>query len=332
MTFENTALAINGSRLNGSLIRRGMHASTNGTFGVGQVGDLKVSALDVPGQGIKIGAGVGLVVNDYQTVPNETYVVSNPEEHVVPSALMPGASGSARRYLVCVVVGDPDFSQAGHPWMGADDPAPGTEQTFEYVRVTLIQVASGAKTLSGNYPALVLAALDIPANTTTITNAMLTDLTKLAQPRSSQDIATSPAGTWTNGSPLKMPANGWANWGSWTKSVEIPSWARRAIIVAKVNGIVVKDNSVNIYGQVRAKLGTATSAPAVLDMETDGGNGWERVSLEVGHEFDVTSLRGTTQTLRMEASQTQPGSPTANQKPELRGGSQMVFDVRFFEQ
>src|SRR5688500_10553754 len=122
MTFENTAWAINGALLGSSLARRAEYAAVGGAEGVVQKNDLKVTQLAVPGVGMLIEAGVGLVNNQYQTIPNETYVVSNPSTHTIPSASMPGASGSARSFLVTVVVGDKDFSQTGHPWMLATDP------------------------------------------------------------------------------------------------------------------------------------------------------------------------------------------------------------------
>jgi hypothetical protein len=105
-----------------------------------------VSELAVPGVGLLISPGVGLVLNDYQDDPNEVYVVSNPGSHTITALEMPAANPSAKHYIVAVVVGDPDFSQAGHPWMGSDDPPLGAESTFQYVRPTIIEVAAGATT------------------------------------------------------------------------------------------------------------------------------------------------------------------------------------------
>lgn len=336
MTFENTAWAIDGSLLGSSLARRAEYAAVGGAQGVVQKDDLKVTELAVPGVGLLIEAGVGLVNNDYQTNPNETYVVSNPSTHTIPSGEMPGSSGSARSFILAVVVGDPDFSQVGHPWMGSDDPPVGEEQSFDYVRPTLIQVAnSSVKTLDVDYPALVLARIDIPADTTTITDAMITDLRSLARPRQSQEAFVSPGGTWTGGSPRNIPSgSSFADWGpqEYLPSVKVPEWATRAILMVSINGVRFKDTSVNVAGRVRAQLGAATGPETRFDYENDGAANVRRDNLMCAGEYDVSSIAGTTVDLRVEGYQNAPGSPSADQKLRLQGGSQMVFDVRFFEE
>ena len=57
----------------------------SGTWqGVVKKNDLKVKQLATPGVGVLIEAGVGIVLNKYQTSPNESYVVSNPSTHTDP--------------------------------------------------------------------------------------------------------------------------------------------------------------------------------------------------------------------------------------------------------
>lgn len=335
MTFETAAWAINGPTLGASLARRAEFAAVGGAEGIVSKGDLKVSQLAVPGVGILISAGVGLVSNRYQTAPNETYVVSNPSTHTVPSGSMPASSPSARSFFVAVVIGDPDFSQTGHPWMGAGDPPVGSEESFAYVRPTLIETTAGATTLSGSYPALLLARIDIPANTTTITNAMITDLRKLAQPRQSQEIFVSGSSTWDNASPRYIPTGtSYADWGpqEFPVSVKIPTWAKRAIVVTSVNGIRFKDTSVNLSGNIRTQLGSVSGAATKFDLEVDASGGARRMSLQAAGEYDVTTIAGQTVNVRVEGYQNTPASPTNDQRLRLQGGSQMIFDLRFFEE
>lgn len=332
MTFENTAWAIDGALLGSSLARRAEYAAVGGAEGIVQKDDLKVTQLAVPGVGILIEAGVGLVNNQYQTNPNETYVVSNPSTHTVPSGEMPGSSGSPRSFLVVIVVGDPDFSQTGHPWMLATDPPLGEEESFEYVRPTLVEVAAGTKTLDVTYPALVLARIDIPASTTTITNAMITDLRKLARPRQSQEIFPSPGGTYTNASPRRISGSSYADWGAadFSPSVLVPSWATRAIVVTSVNGVRVTDTSANVSGGLRTQLGTVSGPATLFDYPT--GVGALRDNLQTAGTYDVSAIAGTTVTLKVEGYQTAPGAPATDQKPTLQAGSQVIYDVRFFEE
>ena len=333
MTFENTAWAIDGALLGSSLARRAEYAAVGGAQGVVQKNDLKVSQLAVPGVGLLIEAGVGLINNDYQTNPNETYVVSNPSTHTITAGEMPAASGSARSFIVAVVVGDPDFSQTGHPWMGSDDPPVGEEQSFDYVRPTLIQVAnSSVKTLDVDYPALVLARIDIPANTTTITDSMITDLRNLARPRQEQQIFV--GSPWTGASPRKIPSgSAYADWGpqEFLPQVKVPEWATRAILIVSINGVRLMDSTANVAGGVRTQMGTVTGPRTDFDIPSNSA-GAIRMNLQTAGEYDVSGIAGTTVGLRVEGYESAPASPTTNQRLDLRGGSQMIFDVRFFEE
>lgn len=333
MTFETTAWAIDGALLGSSLARRAEYAAVGGAEGIVQKPDLKVTQLDTPGVGVKIAPGVGLVNNKYQTSPNETYVVSNPGSHTIPAIEMPASNPSAKSYIVAVVVGDPDFSQAGHPFMTPSDPPVGEETTFAYVRPVLIEVASSSvKTLSGAYPALVLARIDVPANTTTITNAHITDLRKLARPRQSQEIFVGQP--WTNASPVRIPSgSAYGDWGSaqFQPSVAVPDWAKRAIMVVSINGIKLQDASVNASGGVRTQMGSVTGPATSWDVD-NSSSGAVRLNLQTAGEYDCSTIAGTTVNLRVEGFENVPAAPSTNQRLALLGGSQMIFDVRFFEE
>lgn len=332
MTFDSAAWAINGPLLSASLARRALYANSR-TSGIVQKDDLKVTQLGTPGVGVLIAAGVGLVLNKYQTTPNETYVTNNPGTHTIPSGQMPPSNPSAKSWIVAIVIGDPDFSQAGHPWMLATDPPDGTVDTFAYVRPTLIEVSAGATTIPGAaYPHLVLARIDIPANTTTITNAMITDLRKLANPRQEQQIFV--GNPWTNASPQYIPSGtAFADWGAgqFAPNVTIPVWAKRAVLVASINGVVLVDSSVNISGSIRTQLGSVVGPSTVFDLPV-GRVGTQRDNFQTAGTYDVSAIAGTTVAIRLEGFENVPASPTTNQRLSLRGGSQMIFDVRFFEE
>lgn len=332
MTIESTAWAIDGALLGSSLARRAEFAAVGGAQGIVQKADLKVHQLAVPGVGVRIDAGVGLISNGYQTTPNETYVVSNDAEHTIPSGEMPASNPSAKSYIVAIVVGDPDFSQVGHPWMGAGDPPVGEELTFQYVRATLIEVSAGATSLDVDYPALPLARIDVPASTTTIIDSYITDLRKLARPRQEQQLFVSTANLW-NSPNVYIPSGAtYADWGAaqFAPSVKVPSWATRAIICARVNGAALSDPSININGSIRAILGGVAGPACVFD--TPIGSSGIRMNLEAAGSYDVSSLAGTTATLKVQGFENVPASPTTNQTVRLMRGSQMVFDVRFFEE
>lgn len=332
MTFDNAAWAIDGAQMNSALARRALYASGSRQAGVVLKNDLKVSQLTAPGSGVRITAGVGMVLNDYQTIPNELYVVSNDAAmNLTPG---PASNPSAKSYIVAIVVGDPDFSQTGHPWMLASDPPDGQELTFDYVRPTFIEVSAGATSLDVNYPALPLARVDLPANTTTITDAMITDLRSLTAPRQAQYAFASGDTTWDS-TPAYCPSgSAFANWGSaqYAPTVDVPVWAKRAVVFGHINGVRIGDITNNINGKVRLKLNTTTSPETRFDYPTDTNARAIRDNLMCGGGFNVESLAGTTATLRIEGFQENPASPSNPKRLALTTGSQIMFDVRFFEE
>lgn len=333
MTFDSAAWAINGPRIGAALARRAQYASSRQS-GIVQKNDLKVHQLATPGVGIVIDEGVGIVLNGYQnrTVDgaNEAYVVNNPGGHTIPAISMPASNPAAQSYIVAIVVGDPDFDQIGHPWMPSTGVPLGEETTFQYVRPTLIPVAAGATSLNVNYPALVLARIDVPANTTTITDVMIKDLRKLANSRQSQEIFI--GNPWNNTTVVDaMPsASDYADWSRYVPTVTVPTWATRAIMVVNINGVRVGDASKNITGGVRTQFGAVSGPAQSIDLPTSAGG--IRLNLQTAGSYDVKALAGTTQALRVEAYENVPASPTAAQKLTLQGGSQIIFDVRFFEE
>lgn len=332
MTFDNAAWALNGPTTGAALARRAEYAVAR-QEGIVQKNDLKVTQLGTPGVGVLVADGTCLVLNNYQDEPNEMYVASNPGSHTIPSGEMPASNPSAKSYIVAVVIGDPDFSQTGHPWMGVDDPPVGEESTFQYVRPTIIEVSAGATSLSVDYPALPLARIDVPANTTTIIDSYITDLRALANPRQSQEIFVSPGGTWTTGSPVYIPSgSSYGDWGpaQYAPTVKVPSWATRAIVSARVNGVALADTSANVSGAIRAQLGSVVGPTTPFDIQVGGGA--MRLNLEAAGTYNVASIAGTSVALRVEGYENVPASPTNNQKLRLIAGSQQIFDVRFFEE
>lgn len=335
MTLATSAWAIDGAIMSSASARQALYASIPGGEGIVGASDLKVSQLSTPGVGVQISPGVGVVLNRYQSTINESYVVSNPTVHIVPSGQMPASNPSAKAYILAIVVGDPQFAQVGHPWMLASDPPAGEEATFEYVRATLIEVGATATTIPGaTYPYLALARINVPANTTTITNSMITDLTDLGNPRSWQRLFAAPDGAY--GTPNYIPAgSSYGNW-SWIGTngyrpqVPVPSWAKRAIVSGRLTGVGLSSNGGGYTGGVRFQIGSLIGG--VTRFDTPNSTGAIRLNLECASDFDISSLAGTTADILIEGYQDLPASPTTAQRLRIDGGSQVVFDVRFFEE
>jgi hypothetical protein len=290
MTFNKAAWAVDGALLNSALARSSTYATSSGAQGVTQGADLKVTQLGTPGPGLQIAAGTALVLNRYQTTPSQTYVVSNAAAHTVTSGEMPASNPSARSYVLAVVVGDPEFSQSGHPFMLASDPPSGQAAGFTYVRPVMISVSSGATTVPGNFPALPLARIDIPANTTTVTQAMITDLRQLVGRRTYTDMGSvvgpandpvnSTGATWE-----RMPA-------ATIVDVVVPTWATEMRVIGYLEGV-------KISKAVQARIQPYIEGTSIVGYITNvdegapgSGNPTVTRNYNVGGKLNVSSLRG----------------------------------------
>lgn len=303
MTFNSAAWAIDGARISSSLARRQAYAATGGNEGIVSAEDLKVLPLAVPGVGIRISSGSGLVLNRYQgSTINETYTVANEGEHTIASVDMPPSDPAAKSHLVAVTIGDPQFSQSGHPWMLATDPPAGQEETFQYVRPHIIRNVPGGTgpeyADSLGYPALILARIDVPANTTTITSEMITDLRRLAQPRNSERIEhiDGAANNLLNGAGGTPGA--WENWPNTVYfDLVIPKWATRALVTGFVEGARHTK-----AGQGKLRVGFVDGgATAATNINEPAPAGVDRKSYNVGGEIPIPeAYRGTTRRIRIE--------------------------------
>lgn len=310
MTFTKSAWAIDGATSTSALARTEAYAATAGSEGVIAPTDLKVTQLGVAGDGVQIAAGAGLILNRYQGATiNQTYAVVNPSVHTLGAGSIPGANGT---YIVAVTIGDPAFSQSGHPWMTTVPP--GTEATFEYVR-PFVMTESAFN--SRNFPAIALAK--IVKTATNITNAMITDMRVLARPRSKTEFIST-VGTQTGSAADLTGAGTFQVWpvGAGSSTVPIPTWAKTAKIMANLNSIkILKAGS----GVLRVAIPGAGGTPWTA-YDQPAPNGVDRIGYSIGGVIDVSALAGSgTITVRPEGNAS-GGSPGNN---VLRGDTTTSF-------
>lgn len=334
MTFYNAPWALDGATISSALARRAQYAAMSGAEGIVNAADLKVSQLAVAGNGLLISAGNAAITNRYETDPNETYTIANPGVHTILSTEMPSSQPTAKSYLVLITVGDPEFSQVGHPWMTSDVLDPSEAADYVYVRPWLLQVAAGTTSFDGlglNYPALALARIDIPANTTTITNAMITDLRTMARPRSLEVISNITGFSFYNMESAPVDGTYVTFGGSW--SMNIPKWATSASITGWIAGIAV-DGTKGAAGDIRATITGAGSSPSTFYDENNeaatAGN-WQRVTHNVGGKIAIPSaIRGTAQTVKFEA-ENRPAVDVNHRSFWVDSQSTSLIRVRFEE-
>jgi hypothetical protein len=241
------------------------YLATNGKEGVVAPDDMKVVPLDVPGPGVKVAAGGASVLN--RTAPQQAYTVRNATPDV--DSVKFGATGSSggRSDLVVARVQNPYVDgNASDP----DDPVHGPYVAFEVVP----GVPAGTRTLqtvpnrSGD-SAIALARVDIPASTQTITSSMITDLRRLANPRTERNVLPGTLPSPAQG--LTLSNTAWQNFPSTGISgVEVPSWATHAVVRLETTYAQV---SGNIYFNLQAFLGDqGVAANLFSDVRIDASN------------------------------------------------------------
>lgn len=334
MALQNVPWAIDGATIPSSLARLAQYVATSGSEGIAQLGDMKVQPLATPGNGIRIGPGGGVVLNRYQgETPDQSYMVySNTETALGPSD-MPASSGSARSHLVCVTVGDPDFSQAGHPWMLGTDPPVGTENTFQYVRYFVVQnVPSGTVNfdqLNLNYPALALARIDVPASTTTITSGMIVDLRQMARPR--EKIVQWHVNASAADALSVAVANTYEYWpDNSQKAVDIPKWATRCYATGFIEGFRIVASCQAALMRIGAFGPGINSYPSRFDEQFSSPGNADRRNINLGGDIYIpAAYRGTTQNWQVQATVT---NTSQNNKLNTDSATTVSVMLRFVEE
>jgi len=329
--WDKTPWAIDGAPNGVKAARVQTWASTNGAEGIIGVSDLKVRQLDTPGAGVQVAPGGALVLNRAPSGPNETYV---PRLGVrdLPEIAKTGTSGG-RNDLIYVSVEDPYESNAG-----LTQPADPENAQFVFTRV-LSNVPASTKRLSDVLPnasGYALALVKIPANTATITDAMIVDLRQVARPRRDpQQLAKAMTGGGERITAKTQAGEVWPNSGVFT--AEVPTWATRV----QVLGIwgqaqAPADGNGTAYGRIWVKLGGGTGQPAaILTQENswdtpDVSKGTSRQTLMVADDLYVpAAMRGQSITVSMMARRADAGA--ASEALAMDAVSGVILQLNFLE-
>ena len=275
--------------------------------------DMKVTALSTPGAGVQVGDGSAVIAGKVSAVQGYYNAYNIGSDTVAISA----TGGVGRSDMLVLRVEDPEYE-------GDRDPATDPIVFFEIVP----NVSSSATTVPSGYSAIPLARIDIPASTATITNAMITDLRKIANPRRERTLyqhffsgsltqISGTSGTWQN-----FPS-------AVTWSIPIPAWAGKVKVVLTAAGIRLDDGFV--FGGYTFQLGTKEAAQSV-NIDDNQGTGVRRQTYITADTLSLTdtagaAMRGTTQTLRprMRCTSGNAGKIGAD------GATTFIADVEFEE-
>ncbi|MFJ9907912.1 hypothetical protein ACIRVK_34400 [Streptomyces sp. NPDC101152] len=278
----------------------------SGNQGVTEGNDVKVREWATPGAGVRVGDGSAVITG--AAWGQGSYTQYNVGDAVVPIA---PTGSSARSDLICLRVEDPEYE-------GNRDPAADEIGYFHVVS----GVSATAKTVPSGMTAIPLARIDIPANTATITDALIVDLRAIANPRRDRRLYTAFPGT---PSELKYSDDKWHTWPTAAKwFIPVPAWATNTKIVTTIAGLRL--TRADVYARMQHVLGTLPGQDTAID--DDQGNGTRRNTVVIADNITVTAgLRGTTQTLYVQTymSKSETGDLAVD------AATSIVADVEFTE-
>lgn len=313
--FDPAAYSIDGARHRGELLRVAEYAATQGSEGIVEAADCKVTQLGTPGAGVAISAGAILMRNRSASVRNQTYVANGR----VGSQVDVAATGaSARSDLIVVRAKDPQYA----PWTalsGAD-----TQYVEPFVVQNVPATTKSFKELNLGYSAYALARVDIPANTTAITNAMIKPLRKLARPRRERNILTYyPDAAYQTPTPPDR-----AQFTNLNAPVECPEWATQLTVLGTVaQGIYV---TAAMTGTMRVEYGYTINSSTFLYTEDAGihtdSAGYRAAVTAAGSIVVPANYRGLTHNFRLSA---RGGTGTGKYRADTY--STVIVDYEFVE-
>lgn len=283
-----------------------------GNEGIMGPADLAVKALAVPGTSVRVMPGACAINSRAAGGTYQAYAGRAVSETVVPIATTSSSGG--RSDLIVARVEDPFMP--GEPW---SEPTDVTAGPYIFPRV-IAGVPAGTKTVAGlglGYSAVALARVDLPVSTGTVTQAMITDLRTIANPRRQRRVDVVFPATAVN-----WDAASWKT-GATSAALSIPSWATYARIVVTATGL--KLNVGSTYGSMRAEMGAVVTQSTTYDENWLGGTA--RTTYATAGEVSIpAALRGTAQAVALRGWRT-----VGTGYLTVDAGTTVVYDVEFYE-
>jgi len=310
MSLIPQPILVNGATHSAQSFRMLVRDLARGNEGITQGDDLKVTQRATPGGGVSISDGSGVVRGRANTFQG-SYAVCNIGADT--SVNISATGGTGRSDMVILRVEDPEYE-------GTKNPATDAIAYFQVIS----GVSSSATAIPDGRTGIPLARIDIPSSTSTITDAMITDLRKIANPRRDRNLylqsptsISSQIGGTSGTYSYFSTASGW--------SIAVPDWATTAKVRLDIAGLRLTTG--NVYGNLRAALGgSVTMQPVVID--DNQGTGTRRM---VGIAADTLTIpsgfRGTTQLLRAQFAGLTGNAGTVS----VDASSTLIADVEFFE-
>lgn len=308
------------------------YQAIGGKEGLARRGDLTVQALPVPGGAVQVLPGAAGILNRGSGGAGQAYVGRVGAAVSVPIAAT--GSGSGRSDLIVFRVDDPQYGGA----------VPPSAENGPYIMLDVVSGVPAGTVRVQDVPgheadsAVTLARVDLPASTGTVTGAMITNVSKVANPLTESVLRTYAlvtADLVTLTATSAYPAGGqtWpvaveAAWGE----IDIPEWATRAKIVMTWAGVLQPAG--DAWGGVWVQVGPTANPDNVktqlVRWDSPKASNASRTVVIAADDIPIpTALRGTSQKFYPRAN-VEAGS-TNSARPSLDWGSAMVLQVEFYE-
>lgn len=268
MTLTAAPWALDGARTPASVARLGARSAVKQN-GIINPGDLKVLPLSTPGNGVRFVSGGAVLENRYEATVNQSYVVEAISEEILDSGdNFTGITGqgTAQSHLICVTIGDPNYSTSGHPWL-TDLNKPATPEAaldYQYVRPWVIKnVPAGTVRIEDlpappTFPCYALARIDVPSSTSSITSGMIIDLRTVVNARSmtaQNNVTVSTPDTLSVATAFVYET--WPDNSEF--SVYVPPWATKVYTTGYIQGFV-QGSDLDVDAPMRIEMRTAAGA------------------------------------------------------------------------
>jgi hypothetical protein len=306
---------------------------TGSNEGVATPTDLKVTATTGTADNkVHISLGAAAIRNRSANALSQTYIT---REIDISDVTIAATGGAARSDLICVSIEDPQyppFSSSGWTTSQIQNGPYVFPRVISGVPSTALSVAD-AGALYVNRSMYALARVTLPAGTSTVTDARIVDLRKLARPHSDNDLQSVGGLAGIVGGVLDQTA--YENWPNWQPNFFIPEWCTYISTLTTLEGIQVFNQ--HTQGDIKANIEVIGQAPFQTSLQhgfdfdpttaaTDAGQRANFIITCSG--FVPTTARGKTARLRLEGRRypTAPGVLDAG----LIHAS-MSADMRFYE-
>lgn len=285
MSFDPVPWFVENGRHSSNVARNIAYAAFGGREGIVRSTDLEVRALATPGAGVQVYPGSCSVLN--RSVAGEMYAGRGETSSTVDIA----ATGSVGRSDMVIARVVNDYYEGGFPASGwpplNSDPQLGPF----FAPYVLSNVPASARTVADVDPSIsgiALARIDMPANTSAITQAMITDLRQMSGVRTQRDfnvLAPTARQDLTSSTYVNFPKDAKIH-------LPVPEWATHAKIRGIFSGIGFggdgsgpTGNGWNVFGDMRFQFGLEAdnavfSQPTMFNLSNDGGH--DRTTIMVG--------------------------------------------------